>query len=75
MEGGIDNYLGDDDSETKNDTETEQTEGQVKCNQIFDTYDSNGNQLIDWPEWQNYVRANEPTYDSSQEDNVDFWMT
>ena len=53
VEGGINNYLGDDDDKTKNETKTEQTEGQVKWKQIFDTYDKDGNQLIDWSEWQN----------------------
>ena len=75
MEGGIDNYLGDDNDTTKDGTDTELTEGQVKCNQIFDTYDTDGNQLIDWSEWQNYLRVHEPSYDSGKEDNVDFWMT
>jgi len=53
VENGIDNALGDDDSDSDEEAETypQPTENQEKCNQIFQSYDTDGNQLLSWSEW------------------------
>jgi hypothetical protein len=50
------------------------TEAQIKTNRVFESYDTDSDEMISWQEWEEYVRNESELYDVTKEEDVNFWM-
>lgn len=72
-EDQINQALGEEDTERKP-AAPSLTPEQLKTKRIFEEYDGNSDELLSWPEWEEYVRKESEMYDSTKEEDVSFWM-